>query len=88
MLIVTRRDGEGLEIGCEDQDGKATLFGADGKPVLIRVVVQRVARGVVHVGIEAPKEVIIFRDEVAERVRDERNVTRDEHGDVNGNVHA
>ncbi len=57
MLILTRRIGEGLVIGKDPE---------------IRVNVLGIARGQVRLGIDAPKEVTVNRDEVHERIQQEQ----------------
>ncbi len=48
--------------------GKAIIIGDD-----IRVVVTRVKRNQVYLGIEAPKEVAVHRSEIYDRIQDEKN---------------
>lgn len=52
MLILTRRNGESINIG-ED--------------IIIRILA--VDGGQVRIGIEAPKEIPVHRDEVYERIQ-------------------
>lgn len=58
MLILTRRVGERI------------LIGADG-PDQIVVEVKGVKGADVRIGIEAPREVPVHREEVQERIRKE-----------------
>lgn len=56
MLVLSRKRDEGIQIG-ED----------------IRVVVVEFRRdGRVRLGIEAPADVVVHRDEVAERIRQQK----------------
>jgi sRNA-binding carbon storage regulator CsrA len=74
MLILTRRPSEVIEIGGAAAHGQSrlpTLFDAQGKPVLLTVTVLGVKGNQVRLGILAPPNVAIHREEIAERIRKE-----------------
>ena len=48
--------------------GKAIIIGDD-----IRVIVTRIKRNQVYLGIEAPLEVAVHRSEIYDRIQDEKN---------------
>jgi len=54
MLVLTRKKGQSLTIGCN-----------------IRVVLLDITGETVRVGIEAPPEVVVYRSEIYQAVRDE-----------------
>lgn len=56
MLILTRREGESLNIG---DDIKVTILGIKGNQV--------------RIGIDAPKDVQVHREEIYQRVLAERS---------------
>ncbi len=58
MLVLSRKTGESVIIGDGVIDGGVTI---DGN---IKIKVIEVRRGVVRLGIEAPKNVPVFRDEI------------------------
>lgn len=57
MLILTRRVGETIVIG--EEDFKVTVLGVKGNQV--------------RIGVTAPKNVPVHREEVYERIQQERN---------------
>ncbi len=57
MLVLTRRVGE-------------TLVIADG---LIKVAVLGIKGNQVRIGVHAPKEVSVYRDEIYQRIQEQQN---------------
>ena len=64
MLVLTRHPGEDILIGKEEDI-------AAGKEIVVTVF-QTVGK-MVRIGIEAPKDVVILRREVYERMQKENN---------------
>lgn len=56
MLYVNRKDDEGVTLFANDGEGNNV--------VLAHIVVKRRGSRVMQVGIEAPREVLILRDEL------------------------
>ena len=52
MIVLTRKRGEGIQIGDD-----------------IHIVVLAIRGNVVRLGIEAPKDVPVHRDEVVEKIK-------------------
>lgn len=65
MLVISRNDGEAIEIGSD-----------------ILIVVLGFRAGKVRIGIQAPKEIVVDRGEVAEAKR--RNARRETKGKSRG----
>ncbi len=61
MLILTRRVGETLMIG-EDGDITFTVLGVKGNQV--------------RIGVNAPKEIPVHREEIFERIKQEKELDR------------
>jgi carbon storage regulator len=66
MLILTRRVGETIVIGTEQQ-----LFDKNGNKVEINVL--GVKGNQVRIGVNAPKNVAVHREEIYERILEEKN---------------
>jgi carbon storage regulator len=66
MLILTRRVGETIVIGTEQQ-----LFDKNGNKVEINVL--GVKGNQVRIGVNAPKNVAVHREEIYKRILEEKN---------------
>ena len=64
MLILTRRPGEGLTIGLDPSVDPRTPMGEILGQAGIRVRVVAGRSNQVRVGIDAPSELVILRDEL------------------------
>ena len=62
MLILSRRVGETIYIGDGDRRVQVTVLGAKGNQV--------------RIGIEAPRDIAVHREEIYERIRAETQVER------------
>ena len=58
MLILTRRVGETIIIGDDDQMVKITVLGVKGNQV--------------RIGVNAPKSVAVHREEIYNRIKQEQ----------------
>jgi carbon storage regulator len=61
MLILTRRIGEKIYIG---------------KDAGIEVVLLSLSRGQAKLGISAPKDIVVHREEIYERIKQQEGVDR------------
>lgn len=59
MLILTRRVGESLIIEIDGKKVTATVLGVKGNQV--------------RVGVDAPKDVAVHREEIYDRIQKEKN---------------
>jgi len=68
MLIVSRKQREGLSLTI-DQEGLEALLAeakASGQPVIVTVVPVKVQPSRVRLGVHAPRQFTILRDELSE----------------------
>jgi len=68
MLVLTRRIGESVVIGDN----------------VINISVLDIQRGQVRLGIDAPREVTVHREEIYRRIQDENNRQKPGVKDVGG----
>jgi carbon storage regulator len=72
MLILTRRIGETIVISDGDDKISITVLGTDGNTAKI--------------GIEAPKDIPVHREEIYRRIQDEKRLEAEGNTEeVNGN---
>lgn len=68
MLILTRRIGERLKIINENVSQNSDI------PMVVTVTVLGVKGGQVRIGIDAPKEISVHREEIYDRIQHERMI--------------
>lgn len=57
MLVLTRKTDESIQIGREGE---------------VKITILEIRRGFIRIGVEAPKQIPIHREEVFERIQQER----------------